>query len=180
VQVDPVGGHPRLEAEVDARGWGTKNPTLVMAGELSSSPSEVTLLDAPTPAWSEAWEAAEGRDDVAAHAALVFPRLVGRAGFAMTPDGSAVGLGVAEGAWCALFSVAVRPECRRRGLGVSVVRALANFGIQRGVRGVCLEVAAANEAAVRLYESLGFTRRYRYIHRVTTSSRIPRRSRRAR
>jgi N-acetylglutamate synthase len=167
VQVDPIGGHPRLEAELEARGWAVRSDALVMTGPAApvAGRGAVVVLDAPTPAWLEAWEAAEGRDDVAAHASLVFPRLVGRAGFAVTAGGEAVGVAVAEGAWCALFGVAVRPECRRRGLGVEVVRALAGFGIERGARCVCLEVASANEAAVRLYRGLGFTRRYGYVHR---------------
>ena len=91
--------------------------------------------------------------------------LLRAAGFAMTARGEAVGLGVAEGTLCALFCVATRPECRRRGLAVAVVRALASFGIERGATRLVLEVAAANRATIRLYQRLGFTRRYAYAHR---------------
>jgi N-acetylglutamate synthase len=96
-------------------------------------------------------------------------RLAGRAAFALG-DG-AVGIAVVEGSLCALFCVAVRPELRRRGVASRVVGALADFGIESGARWLCLEVAERNVAAVGLYERLGFTRRYGYIHRATTFAR---------
>jgi ribosomal protein S18 acetylase RimI-like enzyme len=167
VQMTPRGGHPRLAAELDARGWGSRWTALVMSAPAGppAAAGDVALLDAPSPAWLEEWGAAEGRSagDVAAHAEVVLSRVVGRAAFALC-DG-AVGIAVAEGSLCALFCVAVRPEFRRRGLASRVVGALANFGVERGATWLCLEVEERNVAGVRLYERLGFTREYAYVHR---------------
>ncbi len=72
---------------------------------------------------------------------------------------------------CALYedadvmNVAVLPELRRRGLARAMMRDFLDQCRARGVEHVFLEVRESNEAARRLYESLGFAvtgRRRRY------------------
>ncbi|TWT66324.1 putative acetyltransferase [Posidoniimonas polymericola] len=58
----------------------------------------------------------------------------------------------------AIQNVGVTPMHRGRGLGAALVSA-ATVGFQQaGLSRVCLEVTAANTAAVRLYQRLGFRR----------------------
>lgn len=55
-----------------------------------------------------------------------------------------------------LLTVAVSPEVRRRGLGRKLVARFLYQARLRGADVAFLEVSAANEAAIALYESAGF------------------------
>jgi len=56
-----------------------------------------------------------------------------------------------------ITNLAVRPEYRRVGLGKALVLALLEAAKGLGCARATLEVRPSNEAAVKLYESLGFT-----------------------
>ena len=58
-----------------------------------------------------------------------------------------------------LFSVAVEPRIRRRGVGRSLLEAYIEMFREDGVRQVYLEVRVSNQAAQALYGALGFTQR---------------------
>lgn len=53
-------------------------------------------------------------------------------------------------------NVAVLPEYRRQGIGARLVRAAVDGARVRGCDFLSLEVRVGNEAAIRLYEKLGF------------------------
>lgn len=57
----------------------------------------------------------------------------------------------------AVTNVATHPSERRRGLGRAVTEALLAYAKANGIKQVFLEVRESNEAAIRLYESLGFS-----------------------
>lgn len=78
----------------------------------------------------------------------------------------AAGLVVVDGALAGLFSVGTLPALRGRGLGASVVRALAGAALDAGARWLYLQVAAGNASAVRLYRRTGFAEAHRYHYRV--------------
>jgi ribosomal protein S18 acetylase RimI-like enzyme len=67
--------------------------------------------------------------------------------------------------WGGLYAVATRPDARRRGLALAVIRTLASAGRQQGVESLWLQVLADNEAALSMYAALGFRRvaSYRYL-----------------
>ena len=56
-----------------------------------------------------------------------------------------------------ITNVAVHPNHRRRGLGLAVVEALVREARERGLEQISLEVRRSNEAAIRLYERIGFS-----------------------
>lgn len=56
-----------------------------------------------------------------------------------------------------LLNVAVKAEARRRGIGRSLVLDLIAYARAHAAAKVLLEVRVSNVAAIRLYESLGFT-----------------------
>jgi ribosomal-protein-alanine N-acetyltransferase len=56
-----------------------------------------------------------------------------------------------------IITVAVAPECQRRGLGGSLVSALVDAAGAKGLRRVFLEVAESNAAARNLYQRAGFS-----------------------
>ena len=80
-------------------------------------------------------------------------------GFVVTEDGRAVAYG---GMLCVagegqITNIAVHPDCRRRGLGRAVTEALLDYAREHDFFEVSLEVRASNEAAIALYNRLGFS-----------------------
>jgi ribosomal-protein-alanine N-acetyltransferase len=67
-----------------------------------------------------------------------------------------------------VHNVAVHPGVRRAGLGRLLMEVVLQAGAHQGARAALLEVRRSNDAARRLYESLGFhslgTRRNYYSH----------------
>lgn len=57
--------------------------------------------------------------------------------------------------------IAVAPRLRRRGVARMLMEDAMSWGRRHGVRTVALEVRESNLGAVRFYETLGFTERYR-------------------
>ena len=55
-----------------------------------------------------------------------------------------------------ITNIAVRPDCRRRGLGRTLLRGILDEARQRRIRLVVLEVRPSNTEARTLYESFGF------------------------
>lgn len=84
-----------------------------------------------------------------------------------TRDGAPAGLVLARVAAdeADIITLGVAPQARRGGIGRALATAAAARAAQRGATRLFLEVAAANDAARRLYLSLGFQeigRRPRY------------------
>lgn len=57
-----------------------------------------------------------------------------------------------------LLNVAVTPDARRRGIGRALVEDLLQYARTHAAAKVLLEVRASNEAAIQLYDRLGFVR----------------------
>jgi ribosomal-protein-alanine N-acetyltransferase len=82
-------------------------------------------------------------------------------------DGTPAGLVLARVAAdeAEIVTLGVVPQARRRGIGRQLAAAAAAGAAERGAARLFLEVAAANDAARRLYDTLGFQeigRRPRY------------------
>lgn len=73
-------------------------------------------------------------------------------------DGSVVGFGVGEGVEPELHisNLAVDPKWRGLGIGRALLRALLDWGRRLGLEEAWLEVRESNQAALGLYESMGF------------------------
>lgn len=56
-----------------------------------------------------------------------------------------------------ITNVAVAPKARRRGVGTGLLNYLMMEGDREGVTAYTLEVRISNEAAIRMYEKLGFS-----------------------
>jgi ribosomal protein S18 acetylase RimI-like enzyme len=63
-----------------------------------------------------------------------------------------------------VYSLAVHPEARRRGLARRMLREIEVYARSRGFQRVYLEVAVDNAAAIALYRAAGFTVRSRLSH----------------
>jgi ribosomal-protein-alanine N-acetyltransferase len=55
-----------------------------------------------------------------------------------------------------LFNIAIHPDWQRRGFARSLLNALIELLVPRGVFTLWLEVRASNQGAIALYEDLGF------------------------
>ena len=86
-------------------------------------------------------------------------RLLDRFSVALEDDGSVAGyLALSsvldEGS---IDNVAVRPDCRRRGIGDALLQDAAERAREKGLAFLTLEVRASNGPAVGLYEKHGFS-----------------------
>jgi ribosomal-protein-alanine N-acetyltransferase len=57
-----------------------------------------------------------------------------------------------------IYNVAVKEKFRRQRIGYRMLKALLEESTGRGITSFTLEVRYSNEAAIRLYEALGFMR----------------------
>ena len=56
-----------------------------------------------------------------------------------------------------MMNIAVRPDCRRKGIAAALIAELVSRLKARGSRVLRLEVRESNFSAIALYEALGFT-----------------------
>ena len=74
-----------------------------------------------------------------------------------------------------MMNLAVRPDCRRRGIGRALVEALCEALRAEKAVSLTLEVRASNKPAKALYAALGFAsvgRRPRYYSRPTEDAEL--------
>jgi ribosomal protein S18 acetylase RimI-like enzyme len=165
--------HPEgLETLLAARGYCREAETLVMTRPLDAPPAvdDVTLLDAPTPRWLDAYASATGQSSAhdALHAAILDAIPVPKRLALVVADGApvAVGLGVLERGHLGLFDLATHPAHRRRGHATRLMHALAAWAHAEGARHTYLQVMADNAPAITLYTALGYAEAYRYWYRI--------------
>jgi ribosomal-protein-alanine N-acetyltransferase len=96
--------------------------------------------------------------------------LLAKAGPQHEPTGFAIARRAADEA--EILSVGVAARCQRRAVGARLLSGLCELAATHGVRKLFLEVAADNEAALRLYHAQGFSeigRRKGYYDRRRTT-----------
>ncbi|MCI5649874.1 MAG: GNAT family N-acetyltransferase [Fusicatenibacter sp.] len=78
----------------------------------------------------------------------------------------ATGLGIYDREYIGVYAIHVHPSYRHRHYASSICRAILREGIHLGASKAYLQVVNGNEAAIRLYESLGFSYFYTYWFRT--------------
>lgn len=127
------------------------------------------------PMWLDAWYEITGRslESLPVHRATLrdykFKRalLVKRQ---LTGDPICTGMAVSKGNAVGLFGIATDSNLRGQGHAESMVRALLNWALVRGVRYAYLQVEDSNVEAINLYKKLGFKKLYSYWYRVGTKT----------
>jgi N-acetylglutamate synthase len=169
VQVSPAELHLALDQALEDRGMAAGGATLVLAGStVRRRPAADVVLGALDGEWVAAWADVAGIGQAAETADLVLSQLGDAARFATVFEGGdpvAVGIGVVDGEWLGVFSLAVAPSARRRGIAGGVMDALEGWGRARGARGVYLQVQADNEAALEFYARRGMAIAHSYHYR---------------
>ena len=169
VQVAPAEVHLRLDEALEDRGMALGGRTLVLAGRLAARRSaEGVVLGDLGAAWVERWARLTGSSEARQTADLVLSQLGDRARFAhVDEDGEpvAVAVGVVDGEWLGVFSLAVAPAARRRGIASRVMDALESWAADAGASRAYLQVEADNDAALALYARRGMVIAHSYHYR---------------
>lgn len=170
----PLPARGLLDAELAGRCWTRQRAAVVLTRRLAvaapDSRPPVGLAEAPDDGWLAAYHYRGGplpefarqlltRHDRATFASI---RLAGRT--------VAIGRGSVDEGWLGITSVEVVPDSRRQGLATALVAELARWGAAQGASSCYLQVDEGNEAALALYERLGFTRHHRYHYRAEAGS----------
>jgi len=78
---------------------------------------------------------------------------------------AAVARGVLTDGWLGVTALTVDQSRRRGGLGRHLMADLTRWAVHRGAHCAYLQVAAENDAALRLYDTLGYVRHHPYHYR---------------
>ena len=164
---------------VELPGWKRSSDIVVLTADVPSDHAvEVTVTTAPDEAWLTGYH--YGGDPLPNAAAAVLGAVIdGELGFGrIEVDGAVAAIvrgavtSAPEGTrWLGLTAVEVAPHHRRQGLGARICAGIAAWGHQRGAERMYLQVDAANDAALALYRSVGFTEHHRYRYASPLSPR---------
>jgi len=160
---------PGLDRQLETLGYTCEGLTNVMVADLEPSESVYPVFEEAPPDWWTAQRALWGiaPNQVDAWRGIV-DRIPSPVGFGLVvEDGEPIAAGVAaiSGTWLGVFEVVVAPKHRKRGVGRGLTMSLMNWGANRAASKSFLQVVADNEAAIGLYESLGFDFAYPYWYR---------------
>lgn len=78
----------------------------------------------------------------------------------------ATGLGILDREYIGLYAIHVHPDYRHRNYARSICQTILKQGHSLGATKSYLQVVDGNEAAIHLYQSLGYTRFYTYWFRL--------------
>jgi ribosomal protein S18 acetylase RimI-like enzyme len=162
---------PSMPDLLDRLGWHKGYETLVMTCDLDGADLGGGIDHLPThdiQRFSEACIRIDtARDTSAEMVASIIGRIEPTAGLFLMdgPEGpKAVGICVQDFDLAGLQQVVVEQSARRHGLGRELVTSALRWARLRGARQAWLQVLAANDKAIALYHSLGFSRAYSYTY----------------
>jgi ribosomal protein S18 acetylase RimI-like enzyme len=172
----PVEARRLLDAELGERGWAATGRTHVFAARLDAlrGPAgnelpPAQIADAPDDDWLTLYRGGRGRAGTG-RALLTRHETLAFAGVRIDGRVVAVGRGAVDDGWLGVMAVEVDPAYRRLGLAAAVMARLWQWGGAHAARRSYLQVDVANEAAVGLYESLGYTIHHDYHYRSPDAS----------
>lgn len=164
-----------LDERLAVRGYAVDAPVAILATQLAplAIPPPDGVAAQVDERLGELWFGLSGGRSRFAGAQDVYRgilgRIRGRAGYALASlDGvpAATALGVCDGAWLGVFSVATLPEFGRRGAATALLRALASWAAGLGATRAYLQVERDNRIALDLYLRDGFREVYGYHYRA--------------
>lgn len=162
---------PDLARRLQRRGYREEGLSHVLTRAVGVGPRtapaagvSLTRLEEPEAAWLGAcWPSATAHALAAQHgivARIGLPRVFMLA--AVDGHAAGAGLGVCEAAHVCLTAIHTLSHQRRRGVGRSIIAAIAGWGQERAADLLYLQVEADNLAALRLYAGEGFSHHHDY------------------
>lgn len=175
-QISPAAQPAGLDEYLAGRGYELHSPTSVQVAEVEDvlrrfppSSAGVQVDDLPSETWLDLWWSVDGHSGLQERAVAREIVASGPALYASYLDGAeaaAVGRLALAGHWGGLYCLAVRPDARRQGYAMAVLRTLLENAADQGIQRVWLQVAVVNEAARALYRLGGFHDVSRYHYRT--------------
>jgi GNAT superfamily N-acetyltransferase len=152
---------PDLDDRLAARGYHIDDPVTTMAMRLGATVAltkDVAVRAQADAAWLAVYVPNLSEDRRAAAPGIVAGVPQPRAFFSVVRDGAtiATGLGVVHAGAVVCECIGTRPDQRRSGAAVAIMRAIETWGAGQGAAVSGLQVVTANTPAVRLYEKLGY------------------------
>jgi len=184
-QICPAQTPADLDQILVARSYVEDASTQVQLATVDGVLGDIPQIDTPagwridvTGAFDATWfatyrEAEQFSVDAAEVRQAILRRIALPAGFALlriNNEPVALGLGVLEAGHLGIFSMATRPDFRRRGAATAILGALVQWAQARDATQVYLQVMDRNQPAQRLYAGLGFKTLYRYHYREASAS----------
>lgn len=168
-RVADVKGLADLQRRLRQRGYTPQQPTLTMVGNTGQWPTAVAGLKAelsttPTEAWrsvylSDDFDPVDGANRVRA---LSRSQCVVYASLADARGAIAAGTASFSQGWASLHGLRTLKQKRGRGCASALIAALGQEALARGLERCFLQVEDGNDAAIRLYRSLGFQTAWLY------------------
>lgn len=178
VRITPFTQPPGLEAWLAERGWTVLDDTRVMVcsrlhpGEPAALPAGTCWAPLDAAAYAQAVGDLRGSppEQRLAHAQRLAASPVPYRGYAIrcVDDGALLACGqfVREHELVGLYDVHTHPQARGKGLATAVCKRLLASAASEGAVVAYLQVDAANDAARRIYQRLGFADGYAYHYRL--------------
>lgn len=165
----PAGPLPVLEAELTARGYRARTPTLMMVAEIPvvARPARVSVAETVGEAFERVFLGTQANVDDAAERMGAFHRIARPRVFAsIEVEGAPVAIGgsAIEGDWAGVFGMRTLAAFRRQGLARDIVAALMAGARGAGASKAYLQVEAPNAPAIALYERFGFATAFAYSY----------------
>lgn len=163
-----------LDRLLDTRGYQSDGKTLVLTRNLDGLDPIPRTGFRSEPELSETWcdlaiEMTGVTGDRAPYLRSILANIAPMRCFGSIWDGAqpaAIGLAVVERGWVGLFDIVTAPKFRRQGHGTALVRNLLGWSKDAGAGNAYLQVFHENNAAIRLYDHLGFHYSYQYWYRI--------------
>ena len=162
----------QLDERLEARGYQTLDPTVVMTGPVQLQ-KRLETIDVQSPKADEWHTAFETLRNLPAEKRTPHRWIVdhaeGERCFALVESEDrpiACGLGILVEETLGLFDLLTAPEHRRAGHATTLLGHIFRWASKRGATGAFLQVQSENPAARRLYERLGFEVAYPYWYRI--------------
>jgi ribosomal protein S18 acetylase RimI-like enzyme len=172
-RVTPLAGAGVVEA-LDGLGWVPFEANLVLATNLAghqfAREGDVRFFDPTDPRWfraQTAMSAVSGKtvEMLKTLLGLIAPEARGIVAYAQDGTPAATALAVNAGGIAVILNVVTDRMKRRQGHARRAMLAALAWAVENGARHAALQVGTDNEAAIRLYEELGFAEQYRYHYR---------------
>ena len=174
ITLDSIGA---IDGALELRGYEKQAPTLSMLLDLESNLETKASMEVDSiervdvGSWLQAWYTLTGRnlEKIDVHKALLEKSKLSHL-FLLKHEikGAPMSSGMAVYAnqSMGLFGISTASEHRKMGHALELINSLLCWGGAKGARFAYLQVEESNQAAINLYQKLGFKRSYSYWYRV--------------